>query len=163
MMFSSCTRAFGVRNTAALPRTLSSINPKAPSRRRIAPQSTVASNNSSSSNSIDEDSDSRTLPVPPQSPSSTSSSTSHGSSYQRQFFSPDGDVPTRRATEEVVRFPATSITTTTLLDESNHTTPVLLNAREHAVGYLSKILNAHVYDAAIETELQEAKNLSAVR
>jgi hypothetical protein len=162
MMFSSCTRAFGVRNTAALPRTLSSINPKAPSRRRIAPQSTVASNNSSS-NSIDEDSDSRTSPVPPQSPSSTSSSSSNnGSSYQRQFFSPDGDVPTRRATEEVVRFPARS-TTTTLLDESNHTTPVLLNAREHAVGYLSKILNAHVYDAAIETELQEAKNLSAVR
>ena len=43
------------------------------------------------------------------------------------------------------------------------TTPVLLNAREHAVGYLSKILNARVYDAAVETELQEAKNLSAVR
>jgi len=38
-----------------------------------------------------------------------------------------------------------------------------LNAREHAVGYLSKILNARVYDAAVETELQEAKNLSAVR
>ena len=41
--------------------------------------------------------------------------------------------------------------------------PVLLNAQEHAVGYLSKILNARVYDAAIETELQHAKNLSAVR
>jgi len=40
--------------------------------------------------------------------------------------------------------------------------PVLLNAKEHAVGYLSKILNARVYDAAIETELQEAKNLSTV-
>mmetsp|Transcript_6132 Transcript_6132/g.17499 ORF Transcript_6132/g.17499 Transcript_6132/m.17499 type:complete len:581 (+) Transcript_6132:154-1896(+) len=38
--------------------------------------------------------------------------------------------------------------------------PILLNAREHAVGYLSKILNARVYEAAIETELQEAKNLS---
>eukprot|EP00591_Stephanopyxis_turris_P013988 CAMPEP_0195532766 /NCGR_PEP_ID=MMETSP0794_2-20130614/39070_1 /TAXON_ID=515487 /ORGANISM="Stephanopyxis turris, Strain CCMP 815" /LENGTH=586 /DNA_ID=CAMNT_0040665109 /DNA_START=155 /DNA_END=1915 /DNA_ORIENTATION=+ len=38
--------------------------------------------------------------------------------------------------------------------------PVLLNAKEHAVGYLSKILNARVYEAAIETELQEAKNLS---
>ena len=40
--------------------------------------------------------------------------------------------------------------------------PVLLNAQEHAVGYLSKILNARVYDAARETELQHAKNLSAV-
>jgi hypothetical protein len=39
---------------------------------------------------------------------------------------------------------------------------VLLNAQEHAVGYLSKILNARVYEAAIETELQEAKNLSSV-
>jgi len=42
-------------------------------------------------------------------------------------------------------------------------TPVLLNAQEHAVGYLSKILNARVYDAARETELLHAKNLSAVR
>ena len=30
-------------------------------------------------------------------------------------------------------------------------------------GYLGKILNAKVYDAAIETELQHAKNLSEVR
>lgn len=41
--------------------------------------------------------------------------------------------------------------------------PVLLNAQEHAVGYLSKILNARVYDAARESDLQHAKNLSAVR
>ena len=40
--------------------------------------------------------------------------------------------------------------------------PVLLNAKEHADGYLSSILNARVYEAAIETELQEAKNLSSV-
>ena len=40
--------------------------------------------------------------------------------------------------------------------------PVLLNAQEHAVGYLSKILNARVYDVARETRLQEAKNLSNV-
>lgn len=40
--------------------------------------------------------------------------------------------------------------------------PVLLNAKEHADGYLSAILNARVYEAAIETELQEAKNLSSV-
>jgi len=38
--------------------------------------------------------------------------------------------------------------------------PVLLNSKQHVVGYLSRILNARVYDAAIETELQEAKNLS---
>ena len=41
--------------------------------------------------------------------------------------------------------------------------PVLLNAKEHVVGYLSRILNARVYDVAVETELQHAKNLSAVR
>jgi hypothetical protein len=40
--------------------------------------------------------------------------------------------------------------------------PILLNAKEHAVGYLSRILNARVYEAAIETELQHAKNLSSV-
>jgi threonine dehydratase len=39
--------------------------------------------------------------------------------------------------------------------------PILLNAKEHVVGYLSKILNARVYDVAIESELQHAKNLSA--
>lgn len=40
--------------------------------------------------------------------------------------------------------------------------PVLLNAKAHAVGYLSKILNARVYEAAVETELQFATNLSTV-
>lgn len=40
--------------------------------------------------------------------------------------------------------------------------PVLLNSKVHAVGYLSKILNARVYEAAIETELQHAGNLSEV-
>jgi len=40
--------------------------------------------------------------------------------------------------------------------------PVLLNSKEHAVGYLSKILNARVYEAAVETDLQYATNLSAV-
>jgi hypothetical protein len=42
------------------------------------------------------------------------------------------------------------------------TKPILLNSKEHAIGYLSKILNAKVYEAAIETDLQHAKNLSAV-
>jgi len=67
-------------------------------------------------------------------------------------------------TQEVVRFPtATAPPHQQLTTFQEETTPVLLNAREHAVGYLSKILNARVYDAAIETELQHAKNLSAVR
>ena len=54
--------------------------------------------------------------------------------------------------EEIVTFPVSS--------EESH--PVKLNSHEHAVGYLSKVLNAMVYDAAIETELQHATNLSAV-
>jgi hypothetical protein len=41
--------------------------------------------------------------------------------------------------------------------------PILLNAKEHAVGYLSRVLNARVYEAAVETDLQHAKNLSSVR
>eukprot|EP00560_Eucampia_antarctica_P007129 CAMPEP_0197823400 /NCGR_PEP_ID=MMETSP1437-20131217/726_1 /TAXON_ID=49252 ORGANISM="Eucampia antarctica, Strain CCMP1452" /NCGR_SAMPLE_ID=MMETSP1437 /ASSEMBLY_ACC=CAM_ASM_001096 /LENGTH=621 /DNA_ID=CAMNT_0043422541 /DNA_START=247 /DNA_END=2112 /DNA_ORIENTATION=+ len=53
---------------------------------------------------------------------------------------------------EVISFPSSS--------EEEH--PVLLNSQEHAVGYLSKILNAKVYEVAKETELQHAKNLSAV-
>jgi len=56
---------------------------------------------------------------------------------------------------EFVDFPAPAAA-------ANASEPVLLNSKEHAVGYLSKILNARVYDAAIETELQEAKNLSTV-
>jgi hypothetical protein len=72
-------------------------------------------------------------------------------------LTPDGDVVVPR--QEIVRFPSSTVTKVT----EETTTPVLLNSKEHAVGYLSKILNARVYDAAIETELQEAKNLSTVR
>ena len=64
-------------------------------------------------------------------------------------YNEDGNVP-RRQVQELVHFPG------------GETKPVLLNSQEHVVGYLSKILNARVYDAAIETDLQEAKNLSAV-
>jgi len=56
--------------------------------------------------------------------------------------------------EDVVTFPSST--------EPDRETPVLLNSKEHAVGYLNKILNARVYDAAIETQLQEAKSLSMV-
>jgi hypothetical protein len=61
---------------------------------------------------------------------------------------------------EVISYPATA-------NPSPHNNiedkPVLLNSKEHAVGYLNRILNARVYEAAIETELQYAENLSAVR
>lgn len=57
--------------------------------------------------------------------------------------------------EEIVTFPSSSA--------EGKEIPILLNSKEHAVGYLSKILNARVYEAAIETKLQEAKNLSLVR
>jgi hypothetical protein len=59
---------------------------------------------------------------------------------------------------EVLNFPASSASR-----DADATQPVLLNAKEHVVGYLSRILNARVYDVCIETELQLAKNLSAVR
>ena len=67
---------------------------------------------------------------------------------------------------EVVRFPSSNPKQPIVVSNdsaSKESVPVLLNSKEHAVGYLSKILNARVYDAAIETELQEAKNLSSVR
>ena len=57
---------------------------------------------------------------------------------------------------EVVSFPATSP------GNEIKEQPILLDAKEHAVGYLNRILNARVYEAAIETELQHAKNLSTV-
>lgn len=75
----------------------------------------------------------------------------------QQALNPNGDVPSR--TQEVIRFPVKP--EDTIVKEE--TTPVLLNAKEHVVGYLSKILNARCYDACVETDLQEAKNLSAVR
>lgn len=60
---------------------------------------------------------------------------------------------------------ATEIVSFPLQADGGSTTaqPVLLNSKEHAVGYLGRVLNARVYEAAIETELQEAKNLSSVR
>ena len=62
------------------------------------------------------------------------------------FSAPEDDNPQKQS--EFVSFP----------EEGK---PVLLNSQQHVVGYLSRILNARVYDAAVETELQEAKNLSS--
>eukprot|EP00536_Pseudo-nitzschia_multiseries_P009856 jgi/Psemu1/201919/e_gw1.287.42.1 len=39
--------------------------------------------------------------------------------------------------------------------------PISLDGSERVVGYLNRILNARVYEAAIETDLQHAKNLSS--
>jgi len=58
---------------------------------------------------------------------------------------------------EVLSFPATSNPSP---DNSLEYQPVSSNSKEHVVGYLNKILNARVYEAAIETELQHAENLS---
>lgn len=70
-------------------------------------------------------------------------------------FDEDGNASN---SSEIIHFPATDRRSPTYNSE---TKPVLLNAKEHAVGYLSRILNARVYEAAVETELQYAKNLSA--
>jgi len=68
-------------------------------------------------------------------------------------FDEDGN-----AGKEVINFPAVDRQQPSY---NSDTKPVLLNSKEHAVGYLSRILNARVYEAAIETELQHARNLSA--
>ena len=77
------------------------------------------------------------------------------SSSNQYAFDEEGNV-----SSEFVSFPAVDRNST---DYNMETRPVLLNAKEHAIEYLSKILNARVYEAAIETDLQHAKNLSAVR
>lgn len=78
-------------------------------------------------------------------------------STQRHAFDEMGETTsTPTSATESIAFPASKDG-----DEVEYQ-PVLLNSKEHAVGYLSRILNARVYEAAIETELQHAKNLSAV-
>ena len=72
-------------------------------------------------------------------------------------FDENGDA--KNETSEVISFPAVDRDSPTYNSE---TMPVLLNSKEHAIGYLSKILNARVYEACIETDLQRAKNLSAL-
>ena len=88
--------------------------------------------------------------------SATATATAHSDKYQYPL-NENGDAPPRNS--EVINFPAVDKSSPSYNAELK---PVLLNPKEHVVGYLSKILNARVYDAAIETELQHAKNLSAV-
>ena len=82
-------------------------------------------------------------------------STAHDEDFE-YVLNKDGDIrkqsKERTHAQEIVSFPS----------EQDVGQPVLLNAKEHVIGYLSRILNARVYEAAIETQLQYATNLSAV-
>ena len=90
--------------------------------------------------------------------SSQPESLSHETSYP---FDENGNAATGglHVREEYITFPASS---STLGSGAEETKPILMNSSQHAVGYLSKILNAKCYEAAVETQLQHAKNLSAV-
>jgi threonine dehydratase len=92
--------------------------------------------------------------------SSTDKSTEPPPDAYKYPLNEDGDCPPSPKNSEIVSFPAVDPSDPAYNEDLK---PVLLNAKEHVVGYLSKILNARVYDAAIETQLQHAKNLSSVR
>lgn len=128
-------------------RALSSKSPHVSSNQFAAASASVRQKSSTAAHEDDVD------------PASSPLSTSNTRNY-RYSFNKDGDVVVQKPPRisEVLNFPASSAT----LDPDS-TQPVLLNAKEHVVGYLSRILNARVYDVCIETELQHAKNLSAVR
>ena len=102
---------------------------------------------------------SKVLKLPPTSATATSAWSSCSYKWVRCISSTStvhsGQVD--HSTQEYVEFPVANQGNDR---GSQSTKPVLLNAKEHVVGYLSRILNARVYDAAIETELQHAKNLS---
>ena len=88
---------------------------------------------------------------------STAESSEEDAASHSYSFDKNGE-----STAEVVSFPSSNMKAGAGTKQSD-SKPILLNAKEHAVGYLGRILNARVYEAAIETELQEAKNLSSVR
>lgn len=92
----------------------------------------------------------------PRHPLSTASAADKDADFE-YVLSREGDIRQRSKerpqVREVVSFPS----------EKEQGQPVLLDAKEHVVGYLSRILNARVYEAAVETPLQYATNLSAVR
>lgn len=79
----------------------------------------------------------------------------------------NSNVDSRESISEYINFPSSSLMEPEdfMTYNAEKTTPVpekpvLLNSKQHVVGYLSKILNARVYQAAIETDLMEAKNMS---
>lgn len=122
-------------------------------------------------------SSSSSAPAPDNAEGEASSSSSSSSDAQQQphqySLNEDGDVPvpptntTQPQNSEFINFPASSSSSSSSSDSRQkggnlETQPLLLNAKEHVVGYLSRILNARVYDVAVETDLQHAKNLSTV-
>ncbi len=81
------------------------------------------------------------------------------SSLREKTIDDDGEYIGGNSASEVVTYPVTPDSS----PENNATEqPVLLNSKQHVVGYLNRILNARVYEAAVETDLQYAENLSAV-
>ena len=82
------------------------------------------------------------------------------SSLREKTVEDDGEFIGGTTTSEVISYPATPDPSP---DNNATEQPVLLNSKEHVVGYLNRILNARVYEAAVETDLQYAENLSEVR
>lgn len=83
------------------------------------------------------------------------------SSLLEKTVEDDGEFRGGTSASEVISYPATANPSPN--NNTEYEQPVLLNSKEHVVGYLNRILNARVYEAAIETDLQYAKNLSTVR
>jgi len=80
------------------------------------------------------------------------------SSLREKTIEDDGEYIGGTSASEVISYPVTPDPS----PENNATEqPVLLNSKQHVVGYLNRILNARVYEAAVETDLQYAENLSA--
>ena len=82
------------------------------------------------------------------------------SSSLREKTETNGEFIGGTSASEVVSYPATDNSSSE--DNVEYEKPVLLNSKEHVVGYLNRILNARVYEAAVETDLQYAENLSTV-
>ena len=82
------------------------------------------------------------------------------SSLREKTVENNGEFIGGGSASEVVSYPATD--TSSSEDNAEYEKPILLNSKEHVVGYLNRILNARVYEAAVETDLQYAENLSTV-
>jgi threonine dehydratase len=111
----------------------------------------------------------RTLAIDPQHISKLSyhSTTAISQSTEDAYpLNEDGDVPTTATTPPIQSSSTARMNDDKILAYISPSDPAfisaetMLNAKDHVVGYLSHILNARVYDAAIETDLQPAKNLS---
>lgn len=81
------------------------------------------------------------------------------SSMREKTVGDNAEVTASTSSSEAMSFPARSIPSPGSNIENQE---VSLNSKEPKIGYLNRILNARVYEAAIETELQHAQNLSAL-